>query len=297
MRFEKTKEIFLMITTECNWKCSHCYLPSRGSMSIELAEELIETLGQDYRITLLGGEILTDPQYLKLFTRINQTYLLTNGLALAQDMSLYDALRENGINTITLSYYFGFEKYFCGVSAEIVQDVIRNALQRGFRIELNTVIGSFNYQNVLSICEQAFTMRASTIRFHNFVPMGNGAGLRDYVLSSDMIDQFFNQLQEARRIYGNQMEVKYHSSFGACPNTPEADARNQNHLCWAGNEYIVITPDSQIYACPFLVREDLSIGKYIKGELIKTNDLMAHNRRECIAYYPNHVLMMEKVSI
>ena len=285
MYFDKLKEIFLMVTTECNWSCKHCYLPSVKKMSYELIEQIIKELGKDYKITFLGGEILTDWEFIKYFPEINQNYILTNGLELIENPHAYDTLKANGIDTISLSYYFDYEQYFCGVDKAIVEKVIEEAKKQSFTVTLNTVIGNFNVNDVQKMCARAVSLNVDGLRFHNYINMGNGAQYRDYLLDTKQIELFFEQLQIAREKFKDRLVIKYHRSFGACPGTNEEKMKECNRLCWAGTEYIVIDANKKIYSCPFIIGEGLEIGEYKDGKLVKTGGLMEENRKECIAYY------------
>lgn len=287
MEFEKLKEIFLLVTTECNWNCSHCYLEHNKKMSYEQANEIIKSLGNKYKITLLGGEILTNPEFIKLFPLINQDYLLTNGLALYQFPVLFDQLIENRIRTLSFSYYFDYDEYFCGVPQNIVKSTIVQSAKRKMNITLNTVIANFNYTGIEKMCEEAIELGASVLKFHNYINIGNAEHNSDYLLTQDQIDYFFSELIRLRKKYNNLITLKYHRSFGGCPGTAEETMIANNRLCWAGTEYIVIDSEYNIFSCPFVMHKGLEIGYYRNGKLFKTNGLIEENRRECIAYYYN----------
>ena len=287
MKFDKLKEIFLLVTTQCNWNCQHCYLSHNDKMSVDLVDEIIDALGNKYKITIIGGEILTDLQYLRFFPKIGQNYILTNGLELYKNPSTYDLLKEFGINTIALSYYFDYDKFFCGVPREKVEEVIKESKKRGFAVSLNTVIGEFNYFDILNMSNKAVELGVDSLKLLNYVNMGKGANHKDYLLPKQHINIFFSELQKARMQYNGKITIKYHRSFGACPNSDEEIMQKNNRLCWAGKEYIVIDSLGKIYSCPFVMGTGLEIGKYEKGKLIKLCGLMENNRKECIAYYYN----------
>lgn len=168
-------------------------------MSYGLIEQIIDEFGKDYKITFLGGEILTDWEFIKYFPRVNQNYILTNGLELIKNPDAYDILKANGIDTISLSYYFDYEQYFCGVDKAIVEKVIKEAKEQFFSVTLNTVIGNFNVNDVQKMCAKAVSLNVDGLRFHNYINMGNGAQYRDYLLDTKQIEFFLNNCKQHER--------------------------------------------------------------------------------------------------
>ena len=76
------KNIIVMACSNCNIDCSHCYVSYKGNFDSNNLLDLVKELKKDYNITINGAELLTNINYLKSLQEINQTYLMSNGLAI-----------------------------------------------------------------------------------------------------------------------------------------------------------------------------------------------------------------------
>ncbi|MBT3721034.1 radical SAM protein [archaeon] len=280
------KKVVLMVNDKdaCNIACKKCYLPFQGVKSAEDTIRDVETLHSlGFDVTIAGSETLMDTNYLDAYQKAGQDYILTNGLLLLQNSKYFGLLKEHGINTLQISADFGVQSDMSSVPLTLVERVVKLAVERDFQVRLTTLITEKNYQDVLSMCKQAYEMGAQEIRFLRYLELGSGANHPEFSLDKEQILQFFDLVQETRSIYSQEeLNIKIHGNFGPRQGSKGEDLSLQNSYCPAGESLFVITPNNKIYGCPFLIK-DQELGHFTNGEL-KLDRELDHSRANCLTY-------------
>lgn len=279
-------DVVLFVNKRCNKKCRHCYLAYEGSRSPEYALALTRHLrDQGHEITIAGSESLLEPDYLKSYKEAGQDYILTNGIILDRDKSVYDMLRKYGIKTIVLSMHSAVQKDIKSVPKGLVVRVIREAKSRGFRVKVFTLITSKNYDSLADLCEQAVDLGINELQPIRLTAVGKANALREMALSEDHVARFFEDVQKAREIYSPLvLEIRPHGNFGPRPGSKGELMAKENRYCPAGVTEVEIDPNDNVYACPFLMQPENRIGVYRDGEIIIERDLLDGRRDVCIAH-------------
>lgn len=281
----------LMVSSDCNAHCRHCYLPYKGSRSPEDTLDAVKHLKEaGYTAIVAGSENLLNPDYLKSYEEAGQKDILTNGLILSQDKSLYDRLKNHGIGHLTISLHFGIEGKLRSVPERMVAEVIREAKDKRFFVQIATTITSANCNDIADMCRKAREYGADRIHFGRFVHMGKGKRNSHLKLNEIQVKSFFEQLIKVRQSYDkSRLEVRAEGYFGPRPDSVGEELARIGCYCPAGIRAFAIAPDNNVYGCPFTMGEGLDIGKYenntIKIDSNKLVERLCIDRRDiCIAH-------------
>lgn len=280
---DQTLVAILMVSSQCNAKCKHCYLPYEGTRSPEDTLDAVTKLQQDgHSVIIAGSENLMNPMYLESYQKAGQNNILTNGLLLHQDKSLYKQLKEHGIELINLSLHFGIDDVLRSISEEMVADVVRDAKEREFTVQITTTITSQNYRSVEEMCEKAEAFGADRIHFGRFVLLGRGRDNAELVLSNEQVAQFFEQMVQVRAKYDN-LKIRAEGYFGPRPDSIGEELAAINCYCPAGSRVVAIDPDNNVYGCPLSMGKEHIIGRF-EDKIIIDKQVLPERRDTCIAH-------------
>lgn len=255
----------------CNLNCSHCFLSYRGKRSPEDASGLIKTFrSQGFEVNLSGSELLTDMDYIRCVRESGHDYVMTNGLILSADKSLYGRLFRMGIDEVRVSRHYGISSDLNSAPLDVSLGVCRDAKLRGFRVGFMVVINDKNYKMVKEMCDDAFRNSADSLMLINYVGSGR-LGM------AERLELFDSVLEQRGRFSKSDLEILLHGSFGPLSEKGKKLA-SQNRYCPAVHEQVAITPDNTVYGCPFLM--DLPVGR-LEGSVIKIERDLFDGRRDC----------------
>ena len=274
----KGKDVILMTCSNCNTKCKHCYISYEGNMTEEQVHMLIEGFSNKYNTSINGTEVILHPEFFKFFGKIGQTRIMTNGLEIIKNPEVLSNLKTSGIEIISISYHIGIHDNISAVNKKMIMKVINLAKEYDMKVRLMVTINRYNYRNVKEICAKAVEMGANSIRFTNYLKMGNAENLPDDYLSNSQIVEFLKLVEEARSLYPKDfLEIKRCGTFGS------GDGKvRSNFKCSAGTDLIAITPDLNVYPCNFLSKPGFEIGKVENGTIYITKKVQ-NCGNECIA--------------
>ena len=259
------KNIIVMACSNCNIDCSHCYVSYKGNFDSNNLLDLVKELKKDYNITINGAELLTNINYLKSLQEINQTYLMSNGLAIYNNPQIVDILKKHDIKSVSLSYHYGIQDDLSVMSISKIEEVIRWLRLNNLEVRLLTTITSKNYNQIEQMCLNAYRLNTRGIKFTNFLSQGNAIDMsKDNILSEQQKKIFFEQLYNARMIYDiNELIIERCGSFGK-----DLIGKKNHFKCDAISDTVVLTPDYNIYPCIFLAKPGYEIGRYENGEVL-----------------------------
>ncbi len=273
----------LMVSSECNAKCQHCYLPYTGSRNPDdTLDAVLRLQERGHQVILAGAENLMNPEYLKSYEAAGQKHILTNGLILNEDKSLYGLLKFHGIEELILSLHFGIENELKSVPETVVKEVIKEAKNRGFSVQVTTTITSQNYLQVQEMCEKARQYGADRLHFGRFIPAGRGRNNAHLKLDGTQVAEFFRQLLEVRGCY-NPLEIRAKGYFGPRPGSLGELLAEINCYCPAGIFTVTIDPDNNVYGCPFTMGKENIIGRF-EDKIIIDRQILPEKRDTCIAH-------------
>ena len=261
----KGEKIIIMICSDCNINCKHCYISYTGNRTPEELMQMVEHLKDQYTIELNGAEVLTNLDYLKAYKLLGQHFLISNGKAILDNPDTIRRLKENDISTVSLSYHFGIQDKISVVTEEDLNEIIKELQANGIEVRLMTTINSSNYDRIQEMCDRASDLGARAIKFTKYIAQGNARHLdASNKLEDHQVMDFFQQLGEARKQYDEkELLIERCGTFGMDP-TKEKN----NFECCSMNNLVVITPDNHIYPCVFLAKPGYEIGRYEDGKIL-----------------------------
>ena len=171
----------VLLTNNCNFKCLHCYVQSLKNMNhepLQISEwqKLFRELKNNgcIYLTLSGGEVLSAPGFLELYNiayDLNfQIRIISNLSLLNEDHKRLFAIKKPHCMVVSL-YGFSDKTYseFCGVH-RIFEKIITNIKmihEMGIYIELQTVINTINYNEVIAMYNFAIKNKIKMNFFRN----------------------------------------------------------------------------------------------------------------------------------
>ena len=126
----KGKEVMIMTCSNCNIKCSHCYIGYKGNFEKEGLFNLCKELIKKHKIKLSGTELLLHPEFFDIIKFVKQDYILTNGIELKKHPEYIDVLKEIGIKYVELSYHFYIQNQISPIKLDDVIDVIHKVREK-----------------------------------------------------------------------------------------------------------------------------------------------------------------------
>lgn len=191
------RDLRISVTDRCNFRCSYCmpkeifgddyvFLPKSELLSFEEIERLAQLFAKMgvKKLRLTGGEPLMRRGLPELVGKLMQIEgiedigLTTNAVLLGQYAKpLYDAgLRRLNISLDALDTELFGEMNGRGVKPEVILKNIDKAHALGFTIKMNMVVKKgTNEQEILPMA-QYFKERGITLRFIEFMDVGNDNG-------------------------------------------------------------------------------------------------------------------------
>lgn len=282
------KRVTIMSCSTCNACCKHCYISYDGDIDPDFLEEMCQELSKKYTIIINGTEVLLNPGYLKSLAISKQKRVLTNGIVIHNNQELLSKVYQTGTKSIALSYHYGIHDDISSIEYQTILDDIELIKEAGLEATLMCTITKENYNKVLEMCEFAIKHKVRSIRFFNYLKIGNALELsEDNILSDQELKLFFSQLGEARQCYPKELlNIKRNGTFG--PN-PENLSK---FVCDACYDEVVIAPNMKVYPCIYMTKEGYEIGEYKDGQ-IYLYQFPTHNRKKCLAkerYNNNNII-------
>ncbi len=243
----------------CNISCTHCYLPYKGARSPEDVLQLVKKLKIRFeKVMIAGSEPLLNVEYLKAYQVAGQKHLLTNGIALNQNPELFDQLHQYGIEELQISLHFGIQTSLGSVPRHIVEKVAREAIERGFTVQISVTITSENYRGVENMCKETHAIGVQAIKFIHYVKSGSAHEDNQMELTTNQKDEFFSLVDLVRKEYQKSaLDVRIHGNFGPKKGSKGEKMAECNAYCPAGSTLFTIDPNDNVYGCPFLMEHPI----------------------------------------
>ena len=279
------KQVVLMVNSECNSKCKHCYISYKGHREPANVLELVDRFhDQGYKVTIAGSETLLNREYLRAYKRVGQKYLLTNGILLLEYPEIIEELCQNGIEEIHMSLHFGIQRDLESVSEENVIQALKIAKKGRLKTIILTTITQRNYRDVLNMCEKAFLMGVDGIKFIRYIDSCGKLTDTSQKIEDYTRREFFDLIDSARDLYDkDRFKILIHGNFGPKKGSKGEQLSKCNRYCPAGIDLFAIDPNDNVYGCPFLMK--FPIGRVSNGRIIVDRRLYEGRRDRCLTDY------------
>ena len=257
------KKVTIMATSKCNAKCKHCYVSYSGCFNPEQLKEIVHKLSEKYFVSINGAELLTDMGYLEVLNELNQVGFMSNGLVVSKP-EVIKKLKECNIECVAMSMHYGIHSEISTIPQKLIEENVRILSENGIWSKIFVTLTKKNYMLVPEICEYVKSIGARGVWFTNYIKQGEAINLDDdNILSEEEKREFFKLLSEARAKYPKEeLSIERCGSFGE-----DLYSGKKNFRCTAIHDFVVMTPDNNIYPCFFLAQPGTDIGHYIDGKV------------------------------
>jgi MoaA/NifB/PqqE/SkfB family radical SAM enzyme len=277
--FFRTKEgqptvVYLLNQGICSAHCSHCYVNKKiegeAGRDIEQAFVDIRRLQESsYRVILRGTEILLNLKFLKLFSLVNQTYLQTNGLIIAENPQILSLIRDAGINHLIFTYPF-LENGITDIPKSIVEKAVKIS-RYDFGITLSIIVTKDFADNTALLsqaCAKALVLGVRAIKFIRLMPI-NPKHI-SLTLKSEQSIIILSELDRLKKIFDyNELIIQTPGCFGMFSHRRSLNKEKYSEAdlsgvydCPAGIKHFVIDAQNDIYPCLYLMGQEHKIGRY-----------------------------------
>ena len=269
------KYVTVMLCSQCNNNCKHCYVGYKGRFTDEQLAILIPKLNEKYSVILNGTEPILFPEYFKYFNMVNEDRILTNGIEILKNPNIMVDLNENNIKEVWISYHFDIQNQISKIKEKQLDDLVHILKENGFIVKLMCSLSVHNYQNISTYCERAKSIGADKIKFTNFISEGSAKSnfANQEFLTQDQINEVLFKIDELRNItLKEDLVIQRCGTFG--PNI-----HKNNFNCLAGRDMVVLTPEGKLYDCVFNISNDSCIGYFDENYnlMVNKNKVLSDN--------------------
>lgn len=198
------------LTTACNLACEFCYNRTEGPPSdfdLEEARRVLRDIAaaKPFSLCLIGGEIFMLDGLLTLIRDAHnygiKVNLASNGLLITE--AIMDELSTMNIGFIQISLDGSTAELHDRMRGPGTYDktlaVIRRLKERGFRVDLATIISRPNLHDVVNMMKLGQELGISRVKYNLFIPAGPAAAVgKRYELNPRELRDAFRMIDEYR---------------------------------------------------------------------------------------------------
>jgi AdoMet-dependent heme synthase len=272
----------LHLTERCNLRCKHCYQEEKRPAEMSLSEitsvldevsDMLKDWTTSYDIAfassfnVTGGEPFLRQDIFEVLEELEKagfdTYVLSNGTLISRETAM--RLAKLGVKGVQISIE----------GPEIVHDDIRgsgsfaaslkgirNLLDAGTEVTLNTTLSDINAPFFTDIIDLASSLGVQRLGFSRLVPSGSGKNLLSRMLGKEVLADLYSEIFSSntgglRIVTGDPVASQLKE-----PSDEDADSPWPTGGCAAGVSGLTILPDGTVTPCRRLpvpignIRED-----------------------------------------
>ena len=269
--------IDIIIRGGCNLRCNQCFAGRTKIADYDTIKikKIVESNKENKEVFIYPLEITVTKnkeEILELMSLVKQKRVLTNGVMIGKFPSLLNTFKDYGIEGISIGNFEGVDmstqKALTGDDKTLQYTVegIKNAVNKGFKVDVYTVASKANYRQAKEIVEKAYRLGAERIRFYRLLPVGEGKKIKDLAMNSEETEKFIRTILLLRKKYKDKIRISLGASFGPdlySKSTLEflADKNsNSKYVCYAASPgYMAIEPRKEediYYKCFIMAGED-----------------------------------------
>jgi mycofactocin biosynthetic radical S-adenosylmethionine protein MftC len=267
--------VIFELTYKCNLACQHCLVDAGSPDSDELSfDEIAKILVQlkemkVFTINFGGGEPLLRPDFFEIMKYASDlnlgVFFSTNGYLIND--SVLEKLAD--LKTFSLQISLdGLESThddFRGIQGSYKKAIwaLQEFSDKGYHTTMSTMMLKTNLNELESLIKLCVSLGVSSFKLSTFMPAGRGSrNLDQYLLNSSELKMVAEQMLNQKKKYDGKLYIDNKATFpwllekkAALSNT---NVRNIHIGCSAARSNIVISPNGEVYPCPFL--HELSAG-------------------------------------
>jgi AdoMet-dependent heme synthase len=259
----------LHLTERCNLRCKHCYQEEKRPDEMSLPEiksvfgevsDLLKDWTKTYEVTftpsfnVTGGEPFLRQDIFEILEELKNmgfdTYILSNGTLISRDIAI--SLTELGVKGVQISIEGprGIHDDIRGAgSFSASLKGIRNLLDAGTEVTLNTTLSDINAPFFMDVIDLASSLDVQRLGFSRLVPSGSGKKLLSRMLKREVLEDLYNKIFSLntgglRIVTGDPVASQLRE-----PSDEDADRRWPNGGCAAGVSGLTVLPDGTVTPC------------------------------------------------
>ncbi|MCK8826140.1 putative heme d1 biosynthesis radical SAM protein NirJ2 [Natroniella acetigena] len=253
-------------TKECNLYCKHCYRDSgpKEKQADELTtsegkELLTEIAKAGFKIMIFsGGEPLLRDDIYQLVEHAASLGMRpvfgTNGMYITEEVAY--KLKEAGAAGMGISLDSvkpEVHDHFRQLEGAWEQAVtgIKNCIEAGLPVQINTTISDLNYDEFEEITDFAIELGAKAHHPFFLVPTGRGKEIERDSVRANRYHQMIERIMEKQKEVEIELKPTCAPQFMAVAKEKEMNMRFTRG-CLAGTDYCCILPNGDVHICPYL---------------------------------------------
>ncbi len=253
------------VTNRCNLFCEHCYRDAGEGAKDELdtdeGKALLDELAKaGFRLMVFsGGEPFMRKDILE-FTRHAASLGMrpvygTNGTLITHEL-VKDILNAGGASVAISLHMMDKEKLdeFCRAPETYDRAIRAMEICRevGLPFQVNTTVFERNLDDIEQICHLAKEMGAKSHHVLFMVPTGRGKDIEEETLREGQYERLIRVLLRKRKELDFDIKPTCAPQFMRIAKQTNIDTGRYTRGCLAGISYCSITPNGDVFPCPYL---------------------------------------------
>jgi len=284
----------LHLTEQCNLRCKHCYQqgcrPDEMSLSeiTSVIDEISDML-TDWKEThhidftssfnVTGGEPFLRRDFFNVLEELKNkgfdTFILSNGTLIDRDKA--DALAKLAVKGVQVSIE-GSENIHDAIrgpgSFSSSIKGIRNLLEAGIPVTLNTTLSDMNASCFTDVIDLASSLGVQRVGFSRLVPTGRGGDMLSTMLSREVLQDLYNTIfsfdaKGLQIVTGDPVASQLNE-----PAVNDGETPFPSGGCAAGISGLTILPDGTVTPCRRLPVPIGNVKKDSLREIWATSDVL-----------------------
>ena len=259
----------LHLTEQCNLRCKHCYQQGGRPDEMSLSEitaviEEISDMLTDWKEThhidftssfnVTGGEPFLRRDFFDVLEELKNkgfdTFILSNGTLI--DRNKAEALARLAVKGVQVSIE-GSENIHDAIRGpgSFTSSIkgIRNLLDAGIQVTLNTTLSDMNAPCFMDVIELASSLGVQRVGFSRLVPTGRGRDMLNTMLSREVLKDLYNTIfsfdaRGLQIVTGDPVASQLNN-----PGVHDGETPFPSGGCAAGISGLTILPDGTVTPC------------------------------------------------
>jgi radical SAM protein with 4Fe4S-binding SPASM domain len=255
--FKKNPQVFsfqMELTSRCNEKCRHCYLPGSRDMKdmetslvLDLMDQLAE--GKTLSLTLSGGECLLHKDFINILEQARKhdfsISVLSNVTLLTDDM--ISVIKEANINLLQVSVYSMNPEEHDWVtqipgSHSATMKSLEKLIEADIPIQISCPTMKKTYRSYQGVLDWAYAHRVKG--YSDFIMMGR---------TDKSTDNLENRLsrEETKELLLKmlQIDIEYKALLNSAETFSIDNDLSEKAVCGAGTDSMCVTANGGFYPC------------------------------------------------
>lgn len=253
------------VTNRCNLFCEHCYrdagTESENELTTEEGKQLLDEIAKaGFKLMVFsGGEPFMRDDILELTKHAASLGLRpvygTNGVLLTKEFA--QEIKDAGGASVAISLHMTDKEKldeFCGAPETYDKAIqaMKNCKEVGLPFQVNTTVFERNIDEIEELCDLAKEMGAKSHHVLFMVPTGRGKDIEEESLREKQYERLIGMLLRKRRDLEFDIKPTCAPQFMRVAKQIGIDTGRYTRGCLAGISYCSITPNGDVFPCPYL---------------------------------------------